>query len=109
VLFPAVLLLMFASVQFALHFHARNIAHAAASEAVVAGSTTVGTDEAAVAAARSFIAKTGDGLLLDSRVEVQRRGGAVSATVRGRSLAVLPGLPTPSIEQVVAGPVERAG
>jgi Flp pilus assembly protein TadG len=109
ILFPVVLLLMFTVVQLALHFHARNIAHAAASEAVIAGSTTTGTVGDASAAGQGFIDRAGSGLLLEAEVQVERTPSTVTVTVRGRSAAVVPAFPLPWIEQTVSGPLEEQG
>jgi Flp pilus assembly protein TadG len=107
VLFPAILLLIFGTVQTGLHFHARTIASAAASEGVHAGSTTTGSTAAAVAAAQQFITDAGDGMFTDSTVEVQRTATTVTVTVRGYSLGLLPGVSTPTIRQTISGPIER--
>lgn len=106
-MFPVVLLLIFATVQGALHFHARNLAQAAAAEAVTAASVADGSAGDGQAAAEQFIAAAGGGTLEDTAVTVQRSAGSVTATVTGRSINILPGIPTPAIRQTVSGPVER--
>jgi Flp pilus assembly protein TadG len=108
VLFPVILLLVFGTVQAALHFHARNIAQAAAAQAVSAGSVTTGTTGSAAAAAERFLAAAGDGTLVDTAVDVQRSPAAVTATVTGRAISILPGIGMPAIRQTVSGPVEPA-
>ena len=106
-MFPVLLLLVFGAVQTGLHFHARTIASAAASEAVHAGSTVAGTTAAARTAAQQFIDNAGDGMFLDSRVEVTRTPTTITVTVRGHSLSLVPGVNTPEIRQVISGPIER--
>lgn len=106
VLFPVVLLLMFGSVQGALHFHARNIAHAAASEAVTAGSVAPAGTTGAAEAAQRFIDTAGDGTLVGTSVQVQRTATTLTATVTGRAISVLPGIGMPAIRQTVSGPIE---
>ncbi len=101
------LLVIFGTVQTALHYHARNVAHAAAAEAVTAGTTTRGTTAAAREAADAFITTAGDGILTEATVTVNRTATTVTATVNGRSLAVLPLLPTPLIRQTVSGTIEQ--
>ena len=98
---------MLGAVQAGLHYHARDVAIAAAQEAVTAGSTTTGGEAAAQRAAQDVIDTAGDGLLVDTGVEVHRNQGSITATVTGRSLNILPGMPTPTIRQTVAGPIER--
>ncbi len=109
VIFPVVLLLIFGAVQGAIHYHARNVAQAAAAEAVTAGSVLGGTESGAEAAAETFIASAGDGILTTAAVRVQRTGTTITATVEGRSLNIMPGIPTPAISQTVSGTVERTG
>ena len=105
--FPVLLLLIFATVQTGLHFHARTIASAAASEGVHAGSTLTSGTATARAAAQQFIDNAGDGMFVDSRVDVDRTPTTVTVTVRGHSLSLVPGVGTPEIRQVISGPVER--
>lgn len=101
------LLVIFGVVQTALHYHARNVAHAAAAEAVTAGTTTRGTTAGARAAAETFISSAGDGILTQADVTITRTATTVTATVQGHSLAVLPLLPTPLIRQTVSGTIEQ--
>ena len=101
------LLAIFATIQTALHFHARNVAQSAAAEAVTAGTTTRGTTTDARNAAQAFIAQAGDGVLTDSAVTVNRTATTVTVTVQGHSLGVLPLLPTPLIRQTVSGTIEE--
>ena len=107
VLFPAILLLIFGAVQTGLHFHARTIASAAASEGVHAGTTAPSSTAAARAAAQQFIDEAGDGMFVSSSVDVDRTATTVTVTVRGRSLNLVPGMPTPEIRQVISGPIEQ--
>ena len=102
-MFPVLLLLIFGAVQTALHLHARNVAQAAAAEAVTAGTTTRGTNTDARAAGQDYIDTAGDGILT-----VTRTATTVTATVTGHSLTVIPLLPTPTIHQTVSGTIEQA-
>lgn len=108
VIFPVLMLLIFGAVQTGLHFHARSIASGAASEGVHAGSTTTGSSTTARAAAEQFIDHAGDGMFIDSAVDVARTPTTVTVTVTGHSLNLVPGLGTPEIRQTVSGPIERA-
>lgn len=107
VVFPVVLLLMFGIVQAGLHYHARNVAQAAASEGVIAGTILGATREGAQSAAQQFIDTAGDGMFVDTEVQVARTATTVTVTVTGHSLNLVPGLETPAIRQTVAGSVER--
>jgi Flp pilus assembly protein TadG len=102
------LAVIFGLIQTAVHLHARNVAQAAAAEAVTAGTTTRGTTGSARAAAQAFIEQAGDGILTSSDVTISRTPTTVTATVVGRSLQVVPLLPTPLIHQTVSGPIEQA-
>ena len=108
VLFPVVLLVIFGTIQIALHLHARDVAQAAAAEAVTAGTTTGGTTATAATAARTYVEQAGDGILTDTDVTVSRTATMVTATVTGHSLNVVPLLPTPLIRQTVSGTIEQA-
>ena len=107
VLFPVLLLVIFGNIQTALHLHARDVAQAAAAEAVTAGTTTRGTTATAVAAARAYVDQAGDGILTNADVTVTRTASTVTATVTGHSLTVVPLLPTPLIRQTVSGTIEQ--
>ena len=103
ILFPAILLLLFASVQVAVWFLARSVALAAAQEAVTAQRAYNAQDGAGQARAAAFLARAGD-WLVDPRVTVQRSGDDVTATVTGRSL---PFVRTFTVSQTAHGRVER--
>jgi hypothetical protein len=45
---------------------------------------------------------------VDTAVDVQRSPAAVTATVTGRAISILPGIGMPAIRQTVSGPVEPA-
>lgn len=107
VIFPVLLLLIFGTVQAALHYHAGNVASGAASEGVHAGTVAQGSAARARAAAEQFIEDAGDGMFTSSSIEVSRTATTVTVTVRGRSLSVVPGLSLPEIRQVVSGPIEQ--
>lgn len=108
VLFPALMLLIFGLIQGALWFHARNIALAAANDALTAARSEQGTASAGQDAATSFIARTGgDSVLPGAYVTVTRTGTRVTVTVTGRALSVFPGVPGAAVSQSVNGPVEH--
>lgn len=107
VVFPVVLLLIFGVVQGALYYHARDVALAAAQQGLAAARVEDGSAAAGGARARAFLARAGDGLLVEVSVSPARTAVAASVTVRGRSLSLAPGLPGMSVSQTAAGTVER--
>ena len=100
-------MLIFGAVQGAPHVLARNVANAAAAEAVTAGTTTHGTAADARDAGQSYIESVGDGILTDATLTINRTPTTVTATVVGHSLQVVPLLPTPTIRQTVSGTIEQ--
>lgn len=106
IVFPAILLLTFASVQVGAWFLARAVALNAAQVAVSSTRTLNGVSPAAgEAQANSFIADTG-GWLVGWSVQVDEGPEQVSATVTGTVVSVIPGVNW-SVSQTAQGPVER--
>jgi Flp pilus assembly protein TadG len=103
ILFPAVLLLLFASIQTAAWFLARNVAISAAQEAVTAERAYNAPNGAGQARAAKFLDSAGD-WLVGPRVTVVRDGDDVSATVTGRSLRFVLAF---DVSQTAHGRVER--
>ena len=108
VLGPALLALIFVTVQAGLWFYARSLALAAANEGVTAGRVYQAPAGAGLARARQFIADhAGDSLLGASVAD----GGSDATTVRirvtGRSLSVLTGVDGWPVTQSAEAPRER--
>ena len=103
ILFPAVLLLLFLSIQTAAWFLARNVAMAAAQEAVTAQRAFNAPDGAGQSRAARFLNGAGD-WLVGPAVTVERNGDDVSATVTGRSLRFVLAI---EVSQTAHGRVER--
>jgi Flp pilus assembly protein TadG len=103
ILFPAILVLLFSSIQVAMWFLARDIALNAAQEAVTAQRGYDAPDGAGTARANSFLART-SGWLVNPQITVTRDGDDVRATVTGTSL---PFLMTLTVSQTAHGRVER--
>jgi Flp pilus assembly protein TadG len=102
----AMILLTFAVIQVGLVFHARAIALAAATQgANAARSYGTGTDDAGRAKARTFLDQAGDGLA-DQAITVGRSATAVTVTVSGTAISVLPGM-TFRVSQSASGSIER--
>ena len=103
---PAILVLLFASIQVASVFLARSVALNAAQIGVNATRTFDGVSEAeGQAQAREFVTDAGDWLTLES-VQVSRGEREVTVTVTGEALSLLPGVRFP-VSQTARGPVER--
>ena len=99
------IVLTFAVIQVGLVFHARSLAHAAATQGVNAARAYGATDEAGRLKAQAFLDQAGTGLR-NQAVTVRRSGNDVTVTVTGTAISVLPGL-TFRIEQSAHGSVER--
>ena len=103
ILFPVVLLLLFASIQAAAWFLARTVAMTAAQEAVTAERAYNAPGGAGQARAARFLNGAGD-WLVGPKVTVVRNGDDVSATVTGRSLRFVLAI---DVSQTAHGRVER--
>jgi Flp pilus assembly protein TadG len=89
---PALLALIFASIQFALWYYAGTVARAAASEGSQAGAVGAAGPAAASAKANAVIAGPGSGILHAGSVQTDERGGYVTVTVRGKAPSLVVGL-----------------
>ena len=108
ILFPVLLALIVAIVQYGLWFHARSLALAAAQEGVTAARTYGAEPAAGPARAREFLTAHGAGTLTDVTVAPTTPGaGQVGVQVTGRSLSLLPGVPGLVVTQSASGPRER--
>lgn len=91
-LFPALLLFLFAVVQVALWSTARSVATAAAEEGVRAGRAEGASSGTSEAAARAFLTDTAGRFLTHPQVSAARSTSrSVRVTVSGDSLSVIPG------------------
>jgi Flp pilus assembly protein TadG len=109
VVFPVVLLLLFASVQAAIWYHGRTLAMLAAQDGLRAAQALDGTSEQGRAQAEAALAGNGaDGFLTGAVVTASRTPAGATVTVTARSLALLPGTGIP-LTQTASGPIERAG
>lgn len=102
---PLVMTLLMVIVQAALYFHTQAVATTAARKATNVARVAHGSPAAAEAASREFMSQSGQSLL-DASVEVERRGAMVEATVSGRVVSVLWGVPL-RVRVVVRAPVEE--
>jgi len=109
IVFPVLIVMFMALVQWGLYFHAQSLVDAAAQDASRAAQDAGATpDDAKAVAAQLLSPATGSGLLENTTVNIDDADGTVRATVRGdvRSLVPLPGFDL-SVEGVSAGPKER--
>lgn len=108
ILFPALLLLVTALIQYALWFHARSLALAAAQEGVAVARAYGSTPQAGRDTALAFVRDHGADTLTDATAIASTPGpGHVQVAVTGRSLSVIPGAPGITVNQSADGPVER--
>lgn len=103
IIFPVLLLLVFAVVQAAFFFHGRNVAQIAASAcAETARGEQAGTNQEQVA--RSVLDQAG--ALSEASVTVSATTTSVTCTVSGRAPLLIP-VPRSAIEQSATMPLER--
>jgi hypothetical protein len=106
---PAILILLFVSLQTAAWFLARTTALNAAQEAVNAQRAYQAGEGVGEQRAEEFLDQAGE-WLVDAQVEVSAVGPAdteVSATVAGQAIRVVPLVPLPAISETAHGTVER--
>jgi len=104
ILFPAVLLWLMLIVQYGLWWHAKQVANAAAAEAVDVAQLPTGSETDGEAAALDFLAQSGN--LTAVTVNVDRTPTLVTAEVGGRAPRLVPGFDW-SVTARSQGPVER--
>lgn len=107
---PVVILLSMLVVQWALVWHGRHVAEAAAQTGLRHARGYQATAAAGQQAAVDYLHNVAPRLLPSSRVDVTRTPTTVSVHVHAEVLPVIPGLSglmAGSIDQSVSGPVER--
>jgi Flp pilus assembly protein TadG len=108
VVFPVLLLVVLGLVQGGLHWHARNVAMAAAQEGVAAARVEGSGAAAGEARARAFLDRAGGAeLLAGTAVTARRDAVTTEVTVSGTSPSIVPGVPGWRLAASAAGPVER--
>lgn len=108
ILFPVLLLVVTAVLQFGLWFHARSVALAAAQEGVTAARTYTAAPTAGATRARAFIDTHGADTLTNPTITVTTPGpNRVSVQVTGHALSLLPGVAGLAVTQSADGPLER--
>ena len=104
VVMPVLIALVLVPFQVALWWHARQVADAAATEAVDAAQVAEATEADGVRAAEWLLTAAGN--LVDPRVTVNRTAETVTVEVTGRAPRLLPGLDW-EVTAVSSGPIER--
>jgi Flp pilus assembly protein TadG len=104
ILFPVVLFWIMLIVQYGLWWHAKQVANAAAAEAVDAAQVSSGTARDGEDAAASYLAQSGN--LDDITITVSREPTAVTVEVHGDAPRLVPGIEW-SVTARSAAPVER--
>ena len=108
ILGPALLALIFVTVQAGLWFYARSLALAAATEGVTAGRAYQAPPGAGLARAQAFIADhAGDSLLAATVTDAGSDATTVRIRVTGQALSVLTGIDGWTVTQSAEGPRER--
>lgn len=108
ILFPVVLLVVTAIVQYGLWFHARSIALAAAQEGVTAARLYEAGPTAGPERARAFVEAHGSDSLSDVVASATSPGPEqIGVQVTGRALSILPGVAGLTVTQSAEGPIER--
>lgn len=108
IVFPVVLLVVIALVQYGMWFHARTLAQAAAAAGASVARAYGSTADAGQSTAEEFITEHAGDQLRDAVVTVSRPNtGQVTVEIRARSLSLIPGVAGPAISQSATGPLER--
>lgn len=107
ILFPVVLLLIFAGIQGALYYHARNVALSAAQQGVRAAKAENGSSDQGRQAAQAFIDQAGGHDVITAvNVTSNRGANQATVTVTGRPISVIPGILNLKVSQTAHGPIE---
>ena len=104
ILFPVVLFWLMLIVQYGLWWHAKQVANAAAAEAVDAAQVSAGTARDGEDAAASYLAQSGN--LDDITITVSREPTTVTVEVHGDAPRLVPGVEW-SVTARSSAPVER--
>ena len=106
IVFPLLLLCLLLVIQFAVWYHARHVALAAAEEGARAARVRTGTAAAGQARAERFLRELGPTIVQTPRITATRGLDQARVDVWGRAQPVVPWLRLP-IHEASQGPVER--
>ncbi len=104
VVMPVLIALVLVPFQVGLWWHAHQVAHAAAREAVAAAQAAEATEEQGIRAAEWFLDAAGN--ITEPQVSITRTVDTVTVQVTGRAPRLLPGFDW-QVTAEAAGPVER--
>lgn len=104
ILFPAFLFWLMLIVQYGLWWHAKQVANAAAAEAVDAAKVETATGSDGLVAAQSYLDQSGN--LTNVTIDVDRLATTVIVEVRGDAPQLVPGISW-SVTARSEAPVER--
>ncbi|MFL6115201.1 MAG: TadE/TadG family type IV pilus assembly protein [Catenulispora sp.] len=102
---PLLLLLILLIIQFALVWHAEQVAQTAASQAVNAARAQNTSGAAGQGRGEQILSQLGHGVLTNDSISVSRGAGQVSADVSGQVESIIPGW-HPTVHAHAAAPVE---
>ena len=105
IIFPVTILIVFGIVQFAIWYHANDIAQAAAQQAVRSASAYNGTQADGTREAGQVLTENAKGLIIHTRIACSRHPGIATVTVTGEALQVIPFIPLP-VKATATAPVE---
>ena len=105
IVFPVLLFVVFLVVQYALLWHGRHVAEAAAQGALRTARGYQSTAALGEQDARSYLAQVSPRLLLQPQVQVDRTATTVTVRVRADVLSIVG--TRLSVEETAVGPVER--
>lgn len=106
IVLPVVLGVIFVALQIGIWAHARGVAQSGAHEGAIAASS-YGSSESGESTASGVIGDSADGLFTDYSVSSSRTEDAVTVTVTGHAVSLVPMVTLPPIEQSSTVPIER--
>lgn len=108
ILGPAVLLMTFISIQFALWYHAKNVAQSAVEAGARASRAYQATDSDGVQVARTVFGNLDGGAVTDGGISVTASRTSTTVTLRldAQSVSLLPGMTFP-VHVTAGGPIEQ--
>ncbi len=106
IVFPVLLLMILAIVQFGVWYHAAAVAKAAAAEGVRAARAEGASDTDGATSTQAFLAQAGPSIVQNVQLNVSRDANVARVEIRATAANVIPGLSFP-IHALAQSPVER--
>jgi hypothetical protein len=104
---PVLILLTLLVVQWALVWHGRHVAEAAAQDGLRAGRGYQASASSGRSEAECYLRAVAPRLLTSPQVDVSRSATTVTVHVRARVLSLIPAVDGIGVEETASGPVER--